>query len=473
MTTTTDMDFAPTASALARLRRKRWYQHPMFGRLVAIVAAAVLLDVMSGPQGSREDVFFSLDKSLGSLRVVWWILGAVALWAVLEFGKPLYRRFLGPKVGPLLGRFAAPVAGPVKEALAQTRQTTANLRRIVWVRLGFAAVVIGLLILLPNLLSTFWNQVLVNEVAIYVLLAIGLNVVIGWAGLLDLGFIAFFAIGAYSTAYWTGAMPVDPPFKLNAFLVIPVAVCTCLLAGLLLGAPTLRLRGDYLAIVTLGFHEIIYLIAKNADGFTNGPRGVQGISNFSVHIGPVDYDWKLDPVPYWYLLIGIATILIIAFLRLEDSRVGRAWTAIREDEVAASATGVPTVKFKLMAFAIGASTSGIAGVAYASKARFISPESFLLLFSVLVVAYVIFGGMGSLWGVIIGTAFLAWLPQYMKDWVDPNDRFMYLGALLIIMMIYRPQGLIPSVRRKRELSMAKAGLGDADAMSEPAGGRMT
>ncbi|MET7301946.1 branched-chain amino acid ABC transporter permease [Embleya sp. NPDC005575] len=471
-TTTKERDLAPTGSALAKLRSKRWYQQPMVGRLVGTVAAAVLLDVMSGPQGSREDVFFSVDKTLGSLRVVWWIIGAVALWAIMEFTKPLYNRYLAASVGPL-DRFHTPVTGPVRGLIAQTRATSANLRRIVWVRIGFSAVVIGLLILLPNVLSTFWNQVLVNEVAIYVLLAIGLNVVIGWAGLLDLGFIAFFAIGAYSTAYWTGAMPVEPPFTLNAFLVIPVAVGTCLLAGLLLGAPTLRLRGDYLAIVTLGFHEIIYLIAKNADGFTNGPRGVQGISNFGVHVGPIDYDWELDPVPYWYLLIGIATILIIAFLRLEHSRVGRAWTAIREDEVAASATGVPTVKFKLMAFAIGASTSGIAGVVYASKARFISPESFLLLFSVLVVAYVIFGGMGSLWGVIIGTAFLAWLPQYMKDWVNPNDRFMYLGALLIIMMIYRPQGLIPSVRRKRELSMAKAGLGDADAMSEPAGGRMT
>lgn len=444
----------------------------MVGRLVGIVSAAVLLDVMSGPQGSRDDIFFSLDETLGSLRLLWWILGAVVLWAILEFTQPLYARYVAPSVGPL-DRFYRPVTDVLQSAKDTTRSTTAQWRRIIWVRLGVSLLVIGLLILLPNLLSTFWNQVLVNEVAIYVLLAIGLNVVIGWAGLLDLGFIAFFAIGAYSTAYWTGAMPVQPPITLNAFLVIPVAVVTCLLAGLLLGAPTLRLRGDYLAIVTLGFHEIIYLIAKNSDGFTNGPRGVQGISNFAVHIGPIDYDWELDPVPYWYLLIAIATILIIAFLRLEHSRVGRAWTAIREDEVAASATGVATVKFKLMAFAIGASTSGIAGVAYASKAAFISPESFLLLFSVLVVAYVIFGGMGSLWGVIIGTAFLAWLPQYMKDWVNPNDRFMYLGALLIVMMIYRPQGLIPSVRRKRELTMAKQGLGDADAMTEPAGGRMT
>jgi branched-chain amino acid transport system permease protein len=460
VTTTTDRETVTTGSALAKLRTKRWYQQPMFTRWVALAGGAVLLNVMSGPQGSRDDIFFSVDRTLGSLRLVWWLLGGTLLWGVLEVLRPYF------------GQISASLA-PVRAVSAQVRQGSAVVRRHVAFKYGAPVVGIGLLILLPQLLSTFWNQVLVNEVAIYVLLAIGLNVVIGWAGLLDLGFIAFFAIGAYSTAYWTGAMPVQPPIVLNAFLVIPVAVATCLLAGLLLGAPTLRLRGDYLAIVTLGFHEIIYLIAKNADGFTNGPRGVQGISNFKIELGPIDYAWDLDPVPYWYLLIAIATILVIAFLRLEHSRVGRAWTAIREDEIAASATGVPTVKFKLMAFAIGASTSGIAGVAYASKARFISPESFLLLFSVLVVAYVIFGGMGSLWGVILGTAFLAWLPQYMKDWVNPNDRFMYLGALLIVMMIYRPQGLIPSVRRKRELTLAKEGLGDADAMTEPAGGRMS
>jgi branched-chain amino acid transport system permease protein len=460
VTTTTDRETVTTGSALAKLRTKRWYQQPMFTRWVALAGGAVLLNVMSGPQGSRDDIFFSVDRTLGSLRLVWWLLGGTLLWGVLEVLRPYF------------GQISASLA-PVRAVSAQVRQGSAVVRRHVAFKYGAPVVGIGLLILLPQLLSTFWNQVLVNEVAIYVLLAIGLNVVIGWAGLLDLGFIAFFAIGAYSTAYWTGAMPVQPPIVLNAFLVIPVAVATCLLAGLLLGAPTLRLRGDYLAIVTLGFHEIIYLIAKNADGFTNGPRGVQGISNFKIELGPIDYAWDLDPVPYWYLLIAIATILVIAFLRLEHSRVGRAWTAIREDEIAASATGVPTVKFKLMAFAIGASTSGIAGVAYASKARFISPESFLLLFSVLVVAYVIFGGMGSLWGVIRGTAFLAWLPQYMKDWVNPNDRFMYLGALLIVMMIYRPQGLIPSVRRKRELTLAKEGLGDADAMTEPAGGRMS
>jgi branched-chain amino acid transport system permease protein len=460
VTTTTEREPVTTGSALEKLRTKRWYQQPLFTRWVALASGAVLLNVMSGPQGSRDDIFFSVDKTLGSMRLVYWLVGGTLLWGVLELIRPYH------------GRIGTAFA-PVRAVSAQVRQGSAVVRQNVAFKYGAPVIGIALLVLLPQVLSTFWNQVLVNEVAIYVLLAIGLNVVIGWAGLLDLGFIAFFAIGAYSTAYWTGAMPVEPPIVLNAFLVIPVAVATCLLAGLLLGAPTLRLRGDYLAIVTLGFHEIIYLIAKNADGFTNGPRGVQGISNFKIELGPIDYAWELDPIPYWYLLIAIATILIIAFLRLEHSRVGRAWTAIREDEIAASATGVATVKFKLMAFAIGASTSGIAGVAYASKARFISPESFLLLFSVLVVAYVIFGGMGSLWGVILGTAFLAWLPQYMKDWVNPNDRFMYLGALLIVMMIYRPQGLIPSVRRKRELTLAKEGLGDADAMTEPAGGRMS
>jgi branched-chain amino acid transport system permease protein len=349
------------------------------------------------------------------------------------------------------------------------RLVASGLRTHRWARGLSLAGLLAFLIVLPLLVSTFWQQVLVDQVGMFVLVAIGLNVVVGWAGMLDLGFIAFFAIGAYSAAFWTGGLPVEPPVELNNFLVIPVAVLTCLIAGVLLGAPTLRLRGDYLAIVTLGFHEIVYLTAKNWTDFTGGPRGAES-DRFSVDLGFWSYEWGLDPQPYYWLQLGCVVLVLVLFARLEHSRVGRAWTAIREDEVAAAATGVDTVRFKLLAFAIGASTSGIAGVIYASKLGFINSEMFVVLLSVLALSYVVFGGMGSLVGVLMGTALLVWLPERLRDVVPTEDRYMYLGGLLVVMMIYRPQGLWPSRRRQRELRMTVEGSGSADALGARPGG---
>ncbi|MER5636600.1 branched-chain amino acid ABC transporter permease [Kitasatospora sp. NPDC002227] len=412
---------------VARLRRTRWHQQPRWRRLGALLALGALLTVMTGEQGSGKDLLYSLRGSLTSGRL-WAFLGlGVAAWLLAELGAP---------VRTALRRAVRPAA---------RARTWAAERRAV--RLGGVLVVLALLIFVPLTLSKATNQVLVDWVGIYVLLALGLNVVIGWAGLLDLGFVAFFAIGGYSAAFWTGRLPVQPPVHLNPFLVIPVAMATCLVAGVLLGGPTLRLRGDYLAIVTLGFHEVIYLVAKNSDGLTGGSMGVFGIPHFSIDLGPIQYRWKLDPLDYWWLLLGLVVAVVLVLRRLEHSKVGRTWIAIREDEVAAAAHGVDTVRYKLMAFAIGASTSGAAGVVYASKVGFINPENFPLLYSVLVLAYVIFGGMGSVPGVLLGAGLLAWLPHALKDVVDQKDRFMYLGALLVAMMIYRPQGLLPARRR--------------------------
>jgi branched-chain amino acid transport system permease protein len=299
-----------------------------------------------------------------------------------------------------------------------------------------------------------------------VLLAVGLNVVVGLAGLLDLGYIAFFAICAYSTAYWTEKLPVHPPVTLNPFLVMPIAVLAAVLAGVVLGAPTLRLRGDYLAIVTLGFGEIVRITAVNSDKITNGPQGAFGIPHFSAF----GYHWELDSLPYYYLLVGVLVVIVFLFQRLDDSRVGRAWAAIREDEVAAAASGVATLRFKLLAFAIGASTSGFAGVIYASKVGFVNPDNFPLLLSILVLTMVIFGGMGNIYGVILGAAVLGWLPNLLRDYVPATDRFIYFGALLIVMMIFRPQGLIPSRRRAREIALSERGIGGADSLGAPPGG---
>jgi ABC-type branched-subunit amino acid transport system permease subunit len=320
-----------------------------------------------------------------------------------------------------------------------------------------SVVLIGIAMALfyPPTTTPFWQQVLISEIGIYVLLAIGLNVVVGWAGLLDLGYIAFFAIGSYTTAYLVGSLPVKPPswLHMSPLLAMPFAIAVCILAGVALGAPTLRLRGDYLAVVTLGFGEIIRLTAVNAGSITNGPRGPShAVPHPVIHLGPVHLDWGLAQLQYWYPLLILIAVVIILFNRLEASRIGRAWAAIREDEVAAQATGINTSRIKLLAFAIGASTSGITGVFFATQVGYFNPDNFVLNNSILVVAYVVFGGMGSLPGVIAGTVLLTWLPEFLKDQVPAPDRQMWIGALLLLMMIFRPGGLIPAKRRQAELS---------------------
>ncbi|SOD73449.1 ABC-type branched-subunit amino acid transport system permease subunit [Jatrophihabitans sp. GAS493] len=319
-------------------------------------------------------------------------------------------------------------------------------------------ILIGIAIALfyPPTMTDFWQKVLVTEIGVYVLLAVGLNVVVGWAGLLDLGFIAFYAIGSYTTAYLVGSLPHKPPswLHMTPLLAIPFAVGVCLLAGLALGAPTLRLRGDYLAIVTLGFGEIIRIAAiNNPFNLTNSTRGPSPtVPHPVIHMGPLSIKWGLNNLQYWYLLLVIIIIVVVLFYRLEGSRIGRAWAAIREDEIAAQASGINTTRVKLLAFAIGASTSGITGVFFASQVGYFNPDNFVLNNSILVVAYVVFGGMGSLAGAMAGAAVLTWLPEFLKDQVPADDRQMWIGAILLLMMIFRPAGLLPAKRRKAELS---------------------
>jgi branched-chain amino acid transport system permease protein len=316
------------------------------------------------------------------------------------------------------------------------------------------------------------QSILTTQVAIYVLLAMGLNVVVGFAGLLDLGYVAFWAIGAYTTAYFTGALPIQPPFILNPFWVIPFAIVAAMLTGVLIGTPTLRLRGDYLAIVTLGFGEIIEIVANNLDGITGGPAGTPGfIPQFSVHIFSIHYAWTGTVLPYYYLILGVAVIFMVAFSFLEHSRVGRSWTAIREDEVAADSMGINALKYKVMAFAIGASTSGFAGVFFASQVQSLVPNDFIVQTSILILVFVIFGGMGSIAGAVIGAFVIQWLPQYLQvhSFQDYQfqDEFIYLGGLLILLMIFRPQGIIPSRRRRREILLTEEGIGHHESPGGP------
>ncbi|MDA8291971.1 MAG: branched-chain amino acid ABC transporter permease [Actinomycetota bacterium] len=419
----------------------------------ACVAGGLVLAVMTGPSGSGTAPTSGFTGSLFHVRVVGFVLFGLVLWGLITARS---------RYSSQVRAFSAKVTAAPRRLLPDRR-----VRRVVYLA------VLGFAIYYPTILNSFWQEVLVDQIGVYVLLAIGLNVVVGYAGLLDLGYVAFYAIGAYSAAYWTGALPIHPLFHLNPFYAIPLAILAAMFAGVLLGVPTLRLRGDYLAIVTLGAGEIIQIVATNLQGVTGGAQGVIGIPHFSVHLFGIRYSWGLDSLPYYYLLLGFVVIVLFAFRSLENSRVGRAWVAIREDEVAAESAGINVLKYKVMAFAIGASTSGFAGMLEASKISFVEPSDLTVQFSILILVLVIFGGMGSLPGAIVGAAVLQWLPQFLR--IHPlfgfqqQDLYMYLGALLIVMMIFRPEGIIPSRRRKREIGLAEHGVGHADAMGHTSG----
>ena len=281
--------------------------------------------------------------------------------------------------------------------------------------------------------GTQFSTVLNDQVIIFVLVALGLNVVVGLAGLLDLGYVGFYAVGAYVTAILTSAHG-----NLPWLLSLPIAVVVSMLFGVILGAPTLRLRGDYLAIVTLGFGEIIRLTAKNMD-WLGASRGISNIkkppSIFGLKFGVI------DPKPYYYL--GLTLVLIVVFVlhRIEYSRVGRAWVAIREDEDAAELMGVHTFKFKLWAFTIGAAVGGLAGVHYAGKVGFINPDNFPLQLSILFLAAVVLGGSGNMYGAILGGVLVAYVPERLRNFAD--KRVFVFGVVLVLMMVFRPEGILP------------------------------
>ena len=308
--------------------------------------------------------------------------------------------------------------------------------------------------------GTTWVRI-TNYAILYVMLALGLNIVVGFAGLLDLGYIAFYAVGAY-----VYALLASPQLGLHLpfWLILPIGAAVAALFGVLLGAPTLKLRGDYLAIVTLGFGEIIRIFLNNLSqpvNITNGPRGIAGIDPFAFG-GVLRFD---TPIKYYYLLLAVALGIIVVNLRLQNSRIGRAWEAIREDEVAARAMGIDTRNLKLLAFAMGASFGGIAGGMFSAIQAFISPESFILVESIMVVSMVVLGGMGNIWGVILGALLLSFVPEILRWTVTPVQealfgrmiiepevfRMLLFGLALVLVMLYRPAGLLPSAVRKREL----------------------
>ena len=373
-----------------------------------------------------------------------------------------------PSVKGLTSSFGSRVAGlpkPVKMAL--------------WVALAVLAYALPLLE--PPFISppgTDFGGVLFT-VTIYMLVALGLYIVVCYAGLLDLGYVGFYAVGAYTAAILT-------TFHANwpLLLALPVAVLASTVSGVLLGAPTLRVRGDYLAIVTLGFGEIIRLVATNTEwlGASKGineiarPPGIElfEIPHLNWDSGTPLLDFNdttkfiefgvLDQIPYYWMGLTVVIIVLFADKLIKDSRVGRAWEATREDEDVAELMGVPTFKFKLLAFATGAFIGGLAGALYASRQSFINPLSFLLLYSIMFLAAVVIGGQGNRWGVLVGAFLVAYLPERFREFTD--FRVLVFGAALMLLAIFRPEGLLPPRRTVR----AKQVEAEIEALEEGADG---
>ncbi|MGE4440299.1 MAG: branched-chain amino acid ABC transporter permease [Desulfomicrobium sp.] len=300
----------------------------------------------------------------------------------------------------------------------------------------FRAIFLVGFLVTPWLVTTYQTNILISFL-LYVVLGLGLNVIVGVAGLLFLGHAAFYAIGAYSYAL------LNQYFGLGFWVALPIGGVIAALAGIALAFPVLRLRGDYLAIVTLGFGEIVRLVLENWSDLTGGPSGVSNIPR------PGLFDLKLSVadanIYIYYIVLALAIITIIAVTRLKDSRIGRALQALREDEIACEAMGIDRVGVKVMAFGLGTAWAGFAGVIFAAKTTFINPASFTFFESAIILSIVVLGGMGSNLGVILGSAFLVLLPEYLRAFSE--YRMILFATAMVLMMVFRPQGLIPAKGR--------------------------
>ena len=321
----------------------------------------------------------------------------------------------------------APAAGPAPAPAASLRGRIGRTLAAVLI-LGAIVALIAVTPFLPN----YYIRV-VNSLLIYVLLGIGLNIVVGYAGLLDLGFVAFYAVGAYT--YGLLASP-QLGIHLPILVILPIAMAIGAVTGILLGMPVLRLRGDYLAIVTLGFGEIIRILLNNLDDLTGGPRGIFGIDKASI----AGISFSRPGEIFWLLVV---TVLIVGTLvwRLERSILGKAWAAIREDQDAAKGVGINTTNVKLAAFATSATIGSIAGVIFAASQRFVSPDSFALQESVLIVLMIVIGGVGNILGVVVGAAILILMPEVLREFAE--WRILFLGLLMVALIILRPGGIVP------------------------------
>jgi branched-chain amino acid transport system permease protein len=296
----------------------------------------------------------------------------------------------------------------------------------------------------PFVFPMYHTSIMISAL-VYVMLGLGLNIVVGLAGLLDLGYVAFYAVGAYAYAL------LNLHFGLSFWVVLPISALLGALFGTLLGYPVLKLKGDYLAIVTLGFGEIIRIILENWNDFSNGPRGIPNIpapSFFGHQFG------QHDAARYIYFIVIALVLLTIFFVnRLENSRLGRAWIALRDDEIACQAMGIDKVKTKLTAFALGATWAALGGVVFAAKTSYINPMSFTIWESITILCVVVIGGMGSAIGVIAGALVLILVPEYLR--AVAQYRMLVFGALQVIVMVFKPEGLIKSVRKTYKFEKVK------------------
>ncbi len=308
------------------------------------------------------------------------------------------------------------------------------------------SIIVFLALIFPFVFSHYQVNIMTTAL-IYVMLGLGLNIEVGLAGLLDLGYVAFYAVGAYSYAL------LNYHFGLGFWTALPAGAILAAFAGILVGFPVLRLRGDYLAIVTLAFAEIIRLVLENWNEFSFGPSGISNIPR------PGFFGIKLTPeqsaIYMYFLLILMCIFTIFVIHRLQHSRIGRAWVALREDELACQAMGIDKTKAKLAAFALGATWAGMAGVLFAAKTTFINPASFTFLESAMILSIVVLGGMGSVVGVVIAALALILIPEYLR--VFSNYRMLLFGAALIIMMVFRPQGILADRRKKYEFNKLQSG----------------
>ncbi len=298
----------------------------------------------------------------------------------------------------------------------------------------------------PQVFDLYQTNIMISCL-VYIVLGLGLNIVVGLAGLLDLGYVAFYAVGAYAYAL------CNMHWDIGFWYMLPIGAVLGAVLGILLGFPVLRLRGDYLAIVTLGFGEIIRLVLENWGDVTMGPSGISSIARpglFGIKLGVVGSTQYM-----YYIMFGVLVLTIFCVNRLQNSRIGRAWLALREDEIACQAMGIDKMKTKLMAFALGATWAGMAGVVFAAKTTFINPASFTFWESAIILSIVVIGGMGSIRGVIAGAIILILVPEYLREFAQ--FRMLLFGAIMVLVMVFRPQGLISAKRKVYEYKVAATG----------------
>lgn len=447
-------------SSRTKVEDLKWWGAPLAGLMSGLVSGVFAAGIiwLLGSLQMQEVVLTTYLPSLGAETVQYLLFYSTPVNAAVTYF--IYMVLFGV-LGAILG-WLLKYKGWLKSSLDSAKvkvsdwTETQNLAQIFKQKWVVALLLVGVgavLYFLPLAWGSYWNYIM-GTVAIYIILGLGLNIIVGYSGQLVLGYVAFFATGAYTFALLTAPEPHG--IGLNLLLAVLISVLVSTLTGLLLGLPILNLRGDYLAIVTLGFGEIVRILFKSdtLTWLTNGPKGVTNVGQ------PYWFGELFSDVNYMHLFTLLVLVAIFITKRLKDSRTGRAWIAIREDQTVAQATGISTYKYKILALLLGAAFAGLAGALFASRNQFAGPEDFTMMVSINVLCIVIVGGMGSLPGVVVGAFVLKGLPELLRELED--FRLLVFGALLVVMMIARPEGLWPAKRNRTGL-----GQEDAPVMDSP------